>query len=124
MLSRPPSSPSKASLWRNSSTFTLAQYSDDANYSLGYNLLPTIYTGIKNSGSGSSLYKNGSLVSTSGSPNLNLNTGASINFGTGFDPNAQRFNGNIQEMIIFSSSISGANRTVLENNQYKYYKVQ
>ncbi len=108
---------------RSSTAWTVAQYSNDIDYSYSPSLNPQIYTVVKNSGAGSSFYVTGATVGTSGSlPSSNPSASLGVlNLGTGYGTTGQGWVGNMSEVIIFTSALSAGTRQSLECNQMQTY---
>jgi len=109
--------------YRSSSQFTVAQYGNDQNFNSTPSTSLEIHTSVKISTASSQFYKNGiSLgVLTSGAPS-NLNTVGLLNIGY-YTPTNSYYNGSVSELSVFSSALTSADITLLNNNQLAYYSI-
>jgi hypothetical protein len=106
---------------RSATQFTLAQYGDDADYTITQTTNLTILTAIKTT-SGSACALNGtSLSGATNLPSSYLNTTGALNIGAGYNT-SENWLGNVSEIIIFTSDISSI-KTSLEINQSSYYGI-
>lgn len=106
---------------RSATQFTLAQYGDDADYTITQTTNLTILTAIKTT-SGSECALNGtSLSGATNLPSSYLNTTGALNIGAGYNT-SENWLGNVSEIIIFTSDISSI-KTSLEINQSSYYGI-
>jgi hypothetical protein len=92
--------------WRTNTDFTIAQYSDDADYTTPQFTAGTQISVVKNTSGGASLWINGSLMGTSAAPNSNLNTSGVLNIGCGYTPTNTFWNGSHQLCYVVSHSQS------------------
>jgi len=108
--------------WRTTTDFTIAQLFDDADYTTTKMTGMTVMSGVKNLGSGSALWLNGTAMGTSTSPTGNIGTTTGpLNIGCGYATNATNWLGYYSESIIFTSAATTANRKTVETNQMGYY---
>lgn len=106
---------------RSATQFTLAQYGDDADYTISPTTALAIRTAIKTT-SGSVCALNGtSLSGTSNLPSSYLNTTGVLNIGAGYTT-SENWLGNVSEVIIFTNDVSSV-KTSLEINQSSYYNI-
>ena len=108
--------------WRTTTDFTIAQLFDDADYATTQMTGMSVMSGVKNLGSGSAFWLNGTAMGTSTSPTANVGTTTGpLNIGCGYATNATNWLGYYSESIIFTSAVTTANRQTVEANQIAYY---
>jgi hypothetical protein len=109
--------------YRSSSQFTVAQYGNDQNFSATPSTSLELHTSVKKTTASSEFFKNGISLGTisSGAPSNLSNVGLlSIGF---YMPTVSYYNGSISEAIVFPTALSGADVTLLSDNQMAYYNI-
>jgi len=109
--------------YRSSFQFTVAQYGNDQNFNATPSTSLELHTSVKSSAASSQFYKNGiSLgVLSSGAPS-NLNNVGLLSIGY-YMPTFSYYNGSISELSVFSTALSSADVTLLNNNQLGFYNI-
>ena len=104
--------------YNGSNAYKIAQWNNDANFTPTWST-GTIYAhaGKKNNPAGSTLWQNGSLISTQTQPsNVQLNTATSFTIGAG-GGDTNYFKGWLGEAVIWAYSISSSQLLVAHSDQ-------
>lgn len=110
--------------YRNSSQFTVAQYSNDHNFNATPSTSLELHTAVKNTIASTEFFKNGislGVLSTGGAASYLNNVGIlSIGY---YTPTFSYYNGSVSELTIFSTALNLTNTSLLNNNQLNYYNI-
>lgn len=110
--------------WRNASLLELGYTMNDAFFSTSWVTGRTnILTAVKPVGTGSSISKDRTVLTSANLPMNYLAGSASLNIGTATDTVSNFFNGYIQELVIYNTALNTSQTNILENEQVSYFKV-
>ena len=109
--------------YNGSNSFKIAQWNNDATFTPSWTTsTPYVHAGKKNTPTGSTLWQNGTLISTQANPNATQITSAT-NFYVGAGGSPSYFQGHIVELVLWTYPISSSQLLIASADQKTGYGI-